>query len=289
MTKIDLHVHTTASDGTCTPQEIVMQALQSDIIAIAITDHDTISGLAEAEEMAKGHDIEIIRGCELSTSNNNSEIHVLALWVPREGEHLKSLEDALDIFQDRRHKRNLSMLNKLINLGIPIKPEDFSQQKGLSLGRPHFAKKLVSLGVVNSEQEAFRQYLSVGKKAYVPKDTLSTEDAVKILSSIGATVVLAHPALIHCTPRELIELIEKIIPLGLDALEVYHSAHTDAEVREFVDITHRYKLLESGGSDFHCLDGHGGMQLGKGKGNLRIPPSILDALKKNRMDKGLPL
>lgn len=277
---IDLHIHSTASDGSLTPSEVVLSAKKNGMQAIALTDHDTLSGLAEAEEKAAENGIEFIRGCELSAKFLDTDVHILGLFVPKEKHCLADLEKELEIFIERRNTRNKAIVRKLQELGIDITLEEVEKEAGGNvIARPHFANVLLQKKVIKTPQEAFTEYLGKGKKAYVPRESITPHHAVSLLAQAKAVPVLAHPRLINCKEEELTELIKELIPLGLKGIEVYHSAHSFEDERKYLEIAHNFGLCVSGGSDFHGRS-KPDIEIGRGKGSLRVPACILDGIKK---------
>ncbi len=279
---IDLHTHSTASDGSFSPREVVELAKKQGLKALALTDHDTLSGLFEAEEKAKELDMEFVRGCELSAKFLDTDVHVLGLYLPKDNSLLEDLEKELDIFIERRNTRNKKIIQKLQEQGIDITLKDVEEEAGGKVvARPHFANVLLQKGAVTSIKEAFDKYLAKGKSAYVPREPITPEHAVEILTEAKAVPILAHPKLIKCSEQERITLIETLIPLGLKGIEVYHPVHSFEDERYYLELAHKYSLCISGGSDFHGKS-KPDIQIGKGKGGLRVPACILDDIKKCR-------
>jgi predicted metal-dependent phosphoesterase TrpH len=281
---IDLHTHSTASDGTLSPGELAVLAAESDIAALALTDHDSIAGLDEAEAAAERLGLEFIRGCELSCKAEYGNVHILGLWMPRA---LPEFEQSLVWLREERRCRNQRIVEKLGKLGMSIDLAELPQNPK-SPGRPHIAGLLLRKGYVKSIRDAFERFLGRGKAAYVSRENYTPAEAVKLLSRTRALVVLAHPMLIEA-PAELLpgwleKLVQKLVPLGLDGLEAYHSGHCNADARLVLELADKYKLLVSGGSDFH-----GGnrpeVHLGKVRGGLRVPACILEKLRARAREK----
>lgn len=286
---IDLHIHTTASDGSFTPRNIIERAAKNKLRAIAITDHDTIEGLEEAQIAAKEYNIECVRGCELSTRLDTYDIHIVGLWIPQNPQKLINFHEALKIFQNRRTHRNVKIIQRLQNIGIDITMEDVQEISGGSIiGRPHFAMSLIQKKIVKTEKEAFNNYLGKDKKAYIPRDAVTPHEAIRILKEINASIVLAHPGLIKCSPHDLENIVHSLIPHGLTAIEAYHSSHNSKDERNAVALAKKCGLLLSGGSDFHGKS-KPAVELGKGKGSLRVPYQVLENLKKDRIQRGLEI
>lgn len=287
MRLIDLHTHSTASDGTLSPTELVRHARDEGLAAIALTDHDTIKGLDEAEEAGREYGVEVIRGCELSLESpvGAGWLHMVALWVPEDASELQA---AFDWLIEGRATRNHEIVEKLRSQGINITYEAVAARADGTIGRPHFAQELLSLGVVSSIGEAFNVWIGDHGRAYVPKRKLTPEKALTLLNDIGATSILAHPFALELKNDALEDLIVKLKGLGLDGIEVVYSEHTEAQTKAYWDIAERNNLLISGGSDFHgSVKPH--INLGTGKGKLRIPYELLEAMKERRRGRGLPV
>lgn len=278
---IDLHIHSTASDGSLSPSDVVLLAKKQGMDAIALTDHDTLEGLEEAEEKARELNVEFIRGCELSAKFLDTDVHVLGLYVPKEKELIQDLQEELKIFIERRNTRNKKIVQKLQNLGIDITLRDVEEEAGGKvIARPHFANVLLRKGAVTSAKEAFEKYLAKGKLAYVSRESISPHHAVEILTKAGCVPVLAHPRLIKCSEQELIGLIEELIPLGLKGIEAYYTAHSFEDEHYYLKLAEKYGLCVSGGSDFHGKS-KPDINIGTGKGSLRVPACILKGIKEH--------
>lgn len=282
---IDLHTHSQASDGTDSPAQLVRNAAAAGLAAVALTDHDTLSGLDEAATAASASGIEFIRGCELSTRTEHGEMHILGLWLPPEAE---ALERRLADVRHKRDQRNARILDRLADLGIRISMDELLHEaRGESVGRPHIAALLVKKNVVPDMQAAFRDYLGSGGRAYLPKEVLDPEEAVRLMARLGATVCLAHPCL-QPLPRDWLEaFILRLRDCGLSAIEAYHSEHSDADTRACIDLACRLDLGLSGGSDYHGAN-KARLRLGSGYGGLRVPLAVLEDLKARRRARGLP-
>lgn len=280
---VDLHTHSTASDGTDSPAALVARAHDAGLAAIALTDHDTLGGLEEGEEAARGLGISFIRGCEISTRSDAGEHHILGLWVPREA---APLENWLEAVRQRRNERNAEMVARLRALGFDISLEEVRARAQGSVGRPHMAALLVEKGYAQDTGEAFRDYLGIKGKAFVPKRVPAPDEAVRVLNEVGATAVLAHPFLNSPAPELVEALTRRLVEHGLDAIEAWHTSHSEAHTRECVDLAARLGLGLSGGSDYHGAN-KPGIQPGTGYGGLRVPVTVLEALRKRRRARGL--
>lgn len=283
---VDLHTHTTASDGSDTPAELVRKAAERGLLAVAITDHDTVSGLDEAEEVGARLGVEVIRGCELSVTSPYGEVHILGLWLPKD---VVELESRLRDLREKRDTRNNQILERLRDLGVPLRLEDvLAESLGETVGRPHIAKALLRHGYVRSHQEAFARYLGNNGAAYVARVVLTPEDGVRLLTGLGATVSIAHPMLIRCSREWLDDTVADLTSFGLGAIEAYHSEHSLGDERVCADLAARHGLGVSGGSDYHgAAKPH--IVLGRGKGGLRVTEAVLQRLKDRRRAAGLPV
>ena len=286
MTFIDLHTHSTASDGTDSPTELVRKAAQAHLAVLALTDHDTLAGLEEAEQEAKRQNMGFVRGCEISTATPWGEAHFLGLWIPEKGEKTALLEAELEKVRQQRKERNLRIAENLRTLDFDVSDEAAAALAGGTVvGRPHFAALLCALGVVKDRKEAFRLYLGRDGLAYVPRRLMSPQEAVSLLKSTGAVVSMAHPRLLHAPVEELDHLLAGLKEQGLDALEAYHSEHDAGDVRLCVELASRHHLQLSGGSDYHGL-AKPNISIGHGKGGLRVGFSVYEELMKYRREQG---
>ncbi|WP_035042009.1 PHP domain-containing protein [Desulfovibrio sp. X2] len=282
---MDLHTHSTASDGTCAPAEVVRLAHEAGLAAVALTDHDTVDGLAEAGAEAARIGIEFVRGCELAAKSTPRTVDILGLWLPEEPERLTG---ALAWLIEMREERNREIIRTLAKLGVPVSYEDLLAEAGGTIGRPHIAKLLVRTGFASSVQDAFDVFLKRGGKAHVPKTALSDEEAVELLKSEGATVILAHPGIYNLSIGEIEPLVKRLKGHGLDGIEARYTEHAANKTREYLCLAERLDLVVSGGSDFHGSI-KPGIRIGVGKGNLTVPHAVLDALKEHRARQGLPV
>jgi 3',5'-nucleoside bisphosphate phosphatase len=281
---IDLHVHSSASDGTMGPREVVLEAARADLQAIALTDHDTIAGLEQALMAGEEAGLEVIPGCELSVSAPLGELHLLGLWVDPNSSVLGGV---LEDLRNKRHKRNREIVRKLRALGIAIRYEEVLEAAGgEAVGRPHIASVLTSKGVVGSMDSAFSTYLASGRSAHVPKEKLTIGQAIGLLKGEGATVVLAHPFSPGMDEAELRTLLLELKGLGLDGVEAYYSHHSERQTGLCLRLAIGLDLVVSGGSDFHGSN-KPQVRLGRGTGNLCVPMRVLDDLKAYRSTRGL--
>ncbi|MDR3362273.1 MAG: PHP domain-containing protein [Desulfovibrio sp.] len=274
---VDLHTHSSASDGSDPPALLVRKAAILGLEAVALTDHDTVDGLEEAAVEADRLAIRLIPGCELAVREPRlGEIHLLGLWVPASS---RTLREALAVIREHRIQRNRRMLDKLRALGMPLEEEDLpARPPGAAPGRPHIARALLDKGYVRDISSAFSLYLGEEKAAFVPRILPGPREGIRLLAGEGATVVLAHPFL-HpgMTPELLGDILGRWRAWGLDALEVYHSSHSSGHVRQALLLADRYGLLPTGGSDYH-----GEFKSDAVLGKPRVPAALLDRLEEYR-------
>jgi len=276
MSRLDLHLHTTHSDGSCTPTEVVGLAHQAGVTALAITDHDITTGLVEANVAGESFGIEVIPGVEISSTLGNSELHILGYFLDWQDTRLN---ERLKTLRDSRHRRNPKIVERLQSLGIDLTYDEVRALAGSdSVGRPHIARALMDKGVVSSAKEAFDRFLADGKSAYVPRDLPSPTEAIHWIKAARGLAVLAHPTWLRCTEQSLVELVRQLKADGLDGIEVYYSTHAARQTREYLSLAQQLGLLVTGGSDFHGLT-KPDIEVGIGKGSLHIPTSLLPKMK----------
>ncbi|MDD4290694.1 MAG: PHP domain-containing protein [Clostridia bacterium] len=246
--KADLHIHTTASDGEYSPTQVVELADSSMLDIIAVTDHDTVSGIEEAMHAANSKRISVIPGIEIS-ARDAIQVHVLGYDIDyRNGE----LIDRLNTLTKERTKRNLEMISKLNNLGIDIEYESVTAlAHGESVGRAHIARALVNSHVCNTVTEAFNMFLDEGKPAYSASQRITPAEAVKLIKRFGGISVVAHPMQIKLNRIQLEGYLRSLKRIGLDGLESYYFAHNLNDTRYYVMLAKKLGLLMTGGSDFH--------------------------------------
>jgi predicted metal-dependent phosphoesterase TrpH len=249
MSKIDLHVHTNASDGKYSPAELVKLAARNGLDLLAITDHDTVAGIAPALEAVRAFpDLKVIPGVEISSHAPGSEVHVLGYFVNYEDSELLLQLAALG---DSRQDRARAIVEKLRGLGLDINLSRVQEIAGDgSIGRPHIAQALMEKGYVSSFQEVFTRYIGQGGPAYVERAKLTPDEAVELILRSGGLPVLAHPSTINDAEA----VVSRLAGRGLVGLEAYYKDYTDEQRRDMVSLAYRYKLLATGGSDFHGID-----------------------------------
>ena len=278
---IDLHIHTTASDGTFTPAEVVAHALKLNLKAIAITDHDTLAGSSEALNGGIPTELDFLTGVEISAASppfyhQAGSFHLLGYGI-----FLDDLElnQTLETLQAARKNRNPAIVARLNELGIAISLDEVREEAGdVQLGRPHIAQTLVRKGVVSSMDEAFDHFLKTGKPAYVDKYRIECSKAIKAVLGAGGIPVLAHPGLLEYeSDDQLDELIGQLKQMGVRGIEVFYSEHTADQIQLFTELARRHELLITGGTDFHGSM-HPDIKMGSGKGNLFIAYELYEQL-----------
>jgi len=251
----DLHIHTTKSDGTCKPKEVVQMAKNENLSTIAITDHDTLDGIDEAKEASELYGIEIIPGIELNSYDDRQDVHILGYFIDYKNNDL--MEKLKDIRESRVNRAKL-IISKLNAMNINITYDDvLSHTKESFIGRPHIARAIVKAGYARSTKEAFDKYIGEDKPAYVKRYRLHPFDSIKMITNAGGIPVLAHPGLLIDK-----EIIKHLIANGLKGIEVYHSKHSKTDTEIFKNFALENNLLITGGSDFHGVDVDGEYLLG---------------------------
>ena len=266
MDTIDLHTHSTFSDGTFTPLQLVKYAEEKGLKAFALTDHDTTEGVKEAKSIETN--VEVISGVEISTRYDKKEIHIVGLYV---NENDADLNKQLKYYREKRVTRNFEILEKLNSLGVDITIDDVKEScTGDVISRAHIAKALVSKGFVGSYTEAFDRYLGDNKCAYVPRETLNYEESMELITKAGGVPVLAHPLLYKMSDTNLENMMVKLRQKGLKAVEVYYSTHSNSDTQHIMAMANRVGLIYSGGSDFHGAT-KPKIDMGTGMGKLAVP------------------
>ena len=263
---VDLHTHSTASDGSCPPAEVVRLADQASLAAVALTDHDTVAGIEEARLAAqKLPELIFVPGIEISACFAQGTLHILGLGIDPASPHLANMMATL---QDSRATRNPRILQKLTAMGMPLSMEDVaaaanelahndevpSDADGSDriLGRVHIAMAMVHKGYVKTTQEAFDRYIGSGGPAYVDKERLSPREAIQGIRDSGGLAVLAHPPQLLCeNDSQFLRILRDLIHAGLDGIEAFHSDNSPRQTRFYVEVARRFGLGIVGGSDFH--------------------------------------
>ena len=240
---VDLHMHSTASDGARAPEDVAAAARAAGLSAIALTDHDTVAGVDAARSAGERLDLRVITGVELSADDDGREIHILGLHLER----LDLIEVAMREFRATRLDRARRMVGQLNALGVPVTLESvLAQSAGGAVGRPHVARAVVAGGWALDPREVFDRWLGNGKPANVPKQRLDVGDAIRLVHDAGGLAIVAHPG-VDCNRTR----IERLVALGLDGLEVRHPSHSADEIRRLGALVEHFHLVPSGGSDWH--------------------------------------
>lgn len=276
MSYIDLHTHTTASDGTDTPSKLVQNAVDKKLSAIAITDHDTVAGIPEALETAKNLPIEVVAGIELSCLYNDKDLHMLGYFIDYKKQ---SFLEKLEELKKKREYRNEQMRQKLEQNGIYLTMEQIQGQAEQSvITRAHFAKAMEEAGYIKSKEEAFLKYIGDGCPCFVQKLRFTPKEAIDLIHSAGGVAVLAHPLIYKMSYDEIDLLLKHLKECGLTGVEVYHSSHNTSNSGKLREMIRPYDLLPTGGSDYHGSN-KPDVHLGYGYGNMTISHSLLEDLK----------
>ena len=240
----DLHLHTQFSDGTFTPEELVLRAQNAGLACIALTDHDTVEGCARAAAACADVKMEFISGAELTAEHEDTEVHILGYFLDTKN---PVLLDRIGKFQAVRQNRIREMCAALNQLGIPLKAEAvFALANCKSPGRPHVARALVKEKLIGNLDEAFEKYLKKGRPAWVPKTKMSALEGVELIHEAGGLAVMAHPGL-----NRTDDIIPGLVKAGLDGIECFHTKHSTVMAERYLEIAEKYDLLVTGGSDCH--------------------------------------
>ena len=291
MRQIDLHVHSTCSDGTFTPTQLVDYAIEKGLAAFALTDHDTVDGLDEAIAYADGLRAtlspeqaykvpEIIPGIELSSEYFGQDIHIVGLYLDH---HNESFTGKLQEFVDSRTLRNQKMCRLLQEAGLDITYEALLQEfPDAVITRAHYANYMLKKGYVSSVREAFERYVGDYCPCYVPREKITPAQAVSLILGAGGVPILAHPILYHLSDKNLDKLVGELKQAGLRGIEAIYSTYKPHEEREIRALAAKYDLLLSGGSDFHG-DNKPGLDLAVGYGRLFVPEELLQPIKQAKI------
>ncbi len=267
--RLDLHIHTTYSDGDMTPEEVVKEAQRVGLAGVAITDHDEVTGVDVAREAA-GPGFEVVSGVELSTSDGKCDVHILGYLIDTKSEDLRRY---LDLFREARRTRGIRMVERLREMGVDIEVDAvLDRAGGGSVGRPHIAAALVENGAVDSVEAAFKKYIGFHSPAYVAKYQLKPSDAFRLIRDAGGVGAMSHPG---TTRRD--DLITDFVGEGMRAIEIYHPKHSEGDIARYGRLAEKLGLVVTGGSDSH---GRRNEKLHIGA--YTVPHSTIDLLKKAR-------
>lgn len=275
---VDLHIHSTASDGSLSPVEIIEAARKVGLRAIAITDHDTVEGSVEALRHQRSSGVEILPGIEISVSFDSGTMHLLGYLVRLDDAFLRQ---SLKVVQKARADRNVQIVERLQDLGVDIKYDEILEVSGGGqIGRPHIAHVLIQKRVVQSFDEAFNKLLKKGRPAYVERYRLLPAEAIQTILRAGGVPVLAHPFTLNAkTEGDLDRILADLKQAGLKGVEAYYPSHGPKLTACYERLAYRHGLLVTGGTDFHGT-AKPGVHIGIGRGNLRIPYRLVEELKR---------
>lgn len=276
MTFCDLHTHSYFSDGTCSPAQLIAQAEMLQLSAVALCDHNTVAGLPEFLAAAERSPVEAVPGVEFSTQYGNTELHILGLFI--QAEKYVQVTEMLNTFLQAKEQSNRGLTQRLNDAGFALDYEKIKAASGGYVNRAVIAAEMTRMGYTASVKDAFKQYLSESKGFYIPPKRLDACETVRFIKSIGAVAVLAHPFL-NLDEKGLREFLPLAVHAGLDGMEIYYSKFTPEETALAGRIADEFDLLPSGGTDFHG-ENKPDINLGVGRGDLRIPGRLLEDLRK---------
>ena len=271
----DLHTHSTYSDGTLTPAQLIALAQEKKLSAITLSDHNTVAGLPLFLEAAEGSGVEAVPGVEFSTEYEGTELHILGLFI--KPCHYEKINALLQQFLDRKETSNRQLVQRLRDAGLDLDYEEIRKQASGSINRARIAAQMVEKGYCESVKQAFSDWLSPKKGYYIPPLRPDAYETIRFIKSLGAVAVLAHPFL-SLKEAELRAFLPEAVAADLDGMEVYYAAYDEETTALAKKIAAQYELLESGGSDFHGQN-KPDIDLGSGKGNLAISAKLLEKLK----------
>ena len=275
MNRVDLHTHSDKSDGSLTPTQLVDHAAELGISAIALTDHDTTEGVDEAISRGFKKGVMVVPGVELSSEYQGQDVHIVGLCIDH---HDYDFSKNLNEFVDSRDNRNRKMCTKLTEAGMPVDYDELRATYTDSvITRAHYARFMCDKGYVKSPKEAFERYIGDHCPYFIPREKVTPMDAIKLILSADGIPVLAHPLLYGFGKDRLDALVSELKDSGLVALEAQYSTYSDADERDMRMLANKYKLLISGGSDFHGA-AKPGLELGTGYGHLCVQESVLNTL-----------
>lgn len=276
---IDLHVHSTFSDGTNTPEELVELAAKVGITSLALTDHDGMLGIDRFLEACRIHGVRGVPGVEISVDFKGGTMHMLGYFLNHKDD---KVEAALSRIRDGREERNQLILERLNKLGFAVSWEEVAKlAKEDVVGRPHFAQVLIEKGYVKKKEDAFDHYLGKGKPAYVDRFRLTVEESVALIRGAGGVPVLAHPFTLDLGRRRMRVLLAELVAQGLQGIEAYYAEHSHDQQRFCLSQARELGLAVSGGSDFHGAM-NPNCRLGIGFGSLKVPDELVDLLQAKR-------
>ncbi len=276
---IDLHMHSTFSDGSLTPEELLATAVQAQLSAIALTDHDSTRGLPRFLEAARGTTVRALPGVEISADFEGGTMHMLGYFIRHDD---PKLNEGLEWIRNGRELRNAEILRKLNELGCDLTWDEVKSYAGEDVvGRPHFAQAMIAKGFIKEKDEAFDRYLGRGKPAYAERLRYTPVASAQLIRDAGGVAVLAHPFTLNLGMTALRALLVELKSAGLDGIEVYYSEHNSDLQRQYHQLAKELNLVATGGSDFHGALSPD-IRMGVGFGGLRIPDDIVEKLEARR-------
>ncbi len=280
---IDLHIHTTASDGRLSPEEIVAIAEEKEMTAVAITDHDSISGNEDALAAAEGLHVEVVPGVELSVNYKDTHFHLLGYYIDQNN---SDMLEAIDRVQTARANRNPQIIERLQQIGMDITMDEVTEEAGGGqIGRPHMAAVLLRKGYIREFQQAFDKYLATGQPAYVDKYRLPAQESIQLILAAGGIPVIAHPGLLdQFLLNDISGFLDQMKDAGARGVEVFYPRHTKPFTAKVRKLAAEKGLVETGGTDFH--EPGKGLHIGSGFGKLKVPNTCLTMLKEARDGRG---
>lgn len=272
---IDLHMHSTFSDGSFTPEELVAKAVEAGLAAISLTDHDTMAGIPRFLEAGRQHNLKVVPGVEISTDYKGRGMHILGYGMDITN---RELQESLDWIRAGREARNMEILTKLNRLGFVMTWDEVVARAGEDVvGRPHFCQTMIDKGYVKDKTEAFDNWLGHGKPAYADRRRLDPEAGIRIIRKAGGVAVMAHPFTLNLSLMALRALLLELSRSGLEGIEAYYAEHKPEMQDLYLKMAAEYNLLVTGGTDFHgALTPM--LKIGCGFGSLHVPDSLLDPL-----------
>lgn len=272
---IDLHTHSTMSDGTDNPRELVRKAKAAGLRGLALTDHDSLKGVPIAEKEAEGSGLEFLQGIEIGCHDDFGDLHILGYFRELD---IRKFDKEIEWVKKARIERNMNILKRLEEYGISIPMSELKKYAGDDvIGRLHIARAMLGGGHVTRMKEAFLDYLNIGGKCFVPRKTFSSSEAVKLIKKYGGFVSMAHPFLIPGQKMDLKDIVKILVREEIDAMEVYYVENTPDQTSIIEKICDNNGLLRTGGTDYHG-ENKRGVQLGVGKGDMRIPYSFMEQI-----------
>lgn len=272
---IDLHMHSSFSDGSYTPEELIAMAEEKGLYGVSLTDHDTTKGVPDFVRAAEGKSVRVMTGVEISAKFHGGTMHILGYGINPDD---RFLQEHLEWIREGRTARNKEILNSLVELGFHITWEEVAGYAGDEVvGRPHFAMALIKHGYVNDKDEAFDKYLGKGKPGYAERRRFDPEDSIKLIHRAGGLAVLAHPFTLNLSSWALRKKLVELADAGLDGMEVYYSEHSPKLQKQYLKMAKDAGLIVTGGSDFHGAV-NPDVSMGTGFGSLHVPDDVFDQL-----------